>query len=118
MKFVIDLALRRFSVVEHRSAKSEDMRFDFSWGLRNFLCPTLVTRRKTSFSVSLPSSKLTIPLILTLFVRKSDNYTPMNIVVPVVRRSDDAIHRINLYPEDNARRFAIIYLLDSDLSVG
>ena len=29
-----------------------------------FLCPTLVTRRKTSFSVSLPSSKLTISLIL------------------------------------------------------
>ena len=42
----------------------------------------------------------------------------MNIVAPVVRRSDDVIHRINLYPEDNARRFAIIYLLDSDLSVG
>ena len=42
----------------------------------------------------------------------------MNIVAPVVRRSDDAIHRINLYPKDNARRFAIIYLLDSDLSVG
>ena len=42
----------------------------------------------------------------------------MNIVAPVVRRSDDVIHRINLYPEDNARRFAIIYLLDSGLSVG
>ena len=42
----------------------------------------------------------------------------MNIVAPVVRRSDDVIHRINLYLEDNARRFAIIYLLDSDLSVG
>ena len=42
----------------------------------------------------------------------------MNIVAPVVRRSDDAIHRINLYPEDNARRFAIINQLDSDLSVG
>ena len=27
-----------------------------------FLCPTLVTRRKTSFSLSLPSSKLTISL--------------------------------------------------------
>ena len=29
-----------------------------------FLCPTLVTRRKTSFYISLPSSKLTICLIL------------------------------------------------------
>ena len=28
-----------------------------------FLCPTLVTKRKTSFFISLPSSKLTISLI-------------------------------------------------------
>ena len=28
-----------------------------------FLCPTLVTRQKTSFSISLPSPKLTISLI-------------------------------------------------------
>ena len=38
--------------------------------------------------------------------------------VPVVRRSDNAIHWINLYLVDNAIRFAITYLLDSDLSVG
>ena len=36
---------------------------------------------------------------------------------PVVRRSDNAIHWINLYPVDNALRFAITYPLDSDLSV-
>ena len=29
-----------------------------------FPCPTLVTRRKTSFSISLPSSKLTISISL------------------------------------------------------
>ena len=29
-----------------------------------FLCPALMTRRKTSFSISLPSSKLSISLIL------------------------------------------------------
>ena len=45
MNFVIDLAI-----------PYRDSEF--------FLCPTLVTRKKTSFSVSLPSSKLTIPLIL------------------------------------------------------
>ena len=40
-------------------------------------------------------------------------------IVPalVVRRSDNAIHRINLYPMDNAIRFAITHPLDSDLSV-
>ena len=37
------------SVVEHRSAESEGLRVDSSGGLRIFLCPTLVTRRKTSF---------------------------------------------------------------------
>ena len=33
---------------------------------------------------------------------------------PVVRRLDNGIHWINLYPVDNAKRFAITYPLDSD----
>ena len=37
---------------------------------------------------------------------------------PVVRRSDNAIQWIDLYPVDNAIRFVITYPLDSDLSVG
>ena len=39
MNFVIDLAHRRVfcgSVVEHRSAVFEGLRFDSSWGLRSF----------------------------------------------------------------------------------
>ena len=38
MNFVIDLAYREVSgsVVEHRNAESEGLRFDSSWGLRNF----------------------------------------------------------------------------------
>ena len=36
----------------------------------------------------------------------------------VVRRSDNSIHWITLYPVDNAIRFAITYRLDSDFSVG
>ena len=38
MNFVIDLAHRGVcgSVVEHRSAESEGLRFDSSWGLRIF----------------------------------------------------------------------------------
>ena len=36
---------------------------------------------------------------------------------PVVRRSDSTIHWIDLYPVDNATRFAISYPLDSDLSI-
>ena len=37
-------------MVEHRSTKSEVLRFDSSWRLSFFfLCPTLVARRKTSF---------------------------------------------------------------------
>ena len=38
--------------------------------------------------------------------------------VPVVRKVDDAIHRINRYPADIVVRFVSTYLLDSDLSTG
>ena len=36
----------------------------------------------------------------------------------VVRRLNNAIHRIKFYQVDNAIRFAITYRPDSDLSVG
>ena len=40
------------------SAESEGLRFNSSWGIKNvFLFPTLVTRRKTTFYISLRSSK-------------------------------------------------------------
>ena len=60
--FVIDLAHRRVSVAQYRALKVW-----FSIPHRDsevFLCYTLVTRRKTSFSISLLRSKLTISLIL------------------------------------------------------
>ena len=37
---------------------------------------------------------------------------------PVVQRVDSAIHRIKIYPVDNAIGFPNTYLLDSDLSGG
>ena len=48
MNLVIDLAQHGVCglVVEHRSAESEGLRFDSSWGLGFFLCPRLVTRQK------------------------------------------------------------------------
>ena len=39
------------------------------------------------------------------------------ILAPVVRRVDNAIHWINLYPVDSAVRFVHIYPLDSDSSI-
>ena len=36
----------------------------------------------------------------------------------VVQRLDSTIHWIKLYPMDNPMRFAITYLLDSNLSMG
>ena len=39
------------------------------------------------------------------------------LLAPVVRRSDSAIHWINLYPVDNAICFAITYLLDLSLGL-
>ena len=56
MNFVIDLAHRSLcgSVVEHQNAETEGLRFDSSWGLffLFFLCPTLMARRKTYFSMN------------------------------------------------------------------
>ena len=56
MNIVIDLAHRGVSVaqwLEHRNAESEGLRFDTSWGLKFFLCPTLVTRRKKNLSLGI-----------------------------------------------------------------
>ena len=39
-------------------------------------------------------------------------------LAPVVQTVDNAIHRINHYPLDNAIGFAITYPVDSDLSGG
>ena len=55
MTFVLDLGHRSLcgSVVEHRNAETEGLGFDSAWGLGEFfLCPTLVTRRKTCFSMN------------------------------------------------------------------
>ena len=56
VNFVIDPTSRSLcgAIVEHWSAESEGLRLDPSWELRNFLCPTLVSRRKTSFFISFP----------------------------------------------------------------
>ena len=46
---------------------------------------------------------------------------PLVLVIhqdPVVQKLDSAIHRINLYPVDNAIGFPNTDPLDSDLSVG
>ena len=52
-------------LVEHRSAEPEGLRFAFSWGLRIiFFVPCSWQDEKSYFFISLPSSKLTILLIL------------------------------------------------------
>ena len=58
---MVELAWRRSGLVELAWRRS-GLRFYSSWGLRNF--PTLMIRRKTSFSLSKLSSKFTILLIL------------------------------------------------------
>ena len=45
-------------------------------------------------------------------------YCIRNYQAPVVRKVDNAIHRINHYPVDSAVCFVNTYLLDSDLSGG
>ena len=41
-----------------------------------------------------------------------------NVQARVVRKADNAIHRINRYPVDSVVYFVNIYPLDSDLSGG
>ena len=57
MNFVKDLAHRGVSVaqwLEHRSAESESLRFDSSWGLKIFsLSHTRDKTKKTYFSISM-----------------------------------------------------------------
>ena len=53
----------------------------YHWA-RIFLCPTLVARRKTSFFICLPSSKLTIPPIFP-----STNITLSTLLILAVCRS-------------------------------
>ena len=42
----------------------------------------------------------------------------ISVLAPVVQKLDSTIHRINLYPVDNAIGFPDTYPLDSDLSGG
>ena len=51
---------------------------------------------------------------------ESEFYYPdeLEFQVPVVRKVDNAIHRINHYPGDSVVCFVNTYLLDSDLSGG
>ena len=68
MNFVVHFAHRRVSAVPQWL--SIGARNSWVWGLiphgnsEFFLCLMLVTRQKTSFSISYPSSKLTISVIL------------------------------------------------------
>ena len=52
-------------MVKHRSAEIGRFEVQFPVGTRNFLlCPTLMARRKITLSIILPSTKLTMSLIL------------------------------------------------------
>ena len=62
-----DLAQRRVSVAQWKSIGARNPKVGLSilnGDSECFLYSTLETRQKTSFSISLPSSKLTISLIL------------------------------------------------------
>ena len=64
------------SVVEHRSAESEDLRSDSDGDSEFFLCPTLVTRRKKiSLFISLVGSKSKSKgVCIRCFIEKKPNF--------------------------------------------
>ena len=73
MNFVIDPAHRGVSVVEHRSAESEGLRFDSLWGLGIFSLSHARDKTKRHISLFLyRTQKLTIFLIsiYSSFVRQ------------------------------------------------
>ena len=56
---ILNFHAQRKEVVEHWSMEYEGLRFNSLWRLRFFfLCPMIVTRQKTSFSICLPRSKI------------------------------------------------------------
>ena len=59
---------------------------------------------------------------LEIYLTKKKTYKRRRSViivqVPLVQKVNSGIHRINLYPLDNATGFPNTYLLDSDLSGG
>ena len=84
----------------------------------NGLCPLPLSHGKNlGPATSFPGFSPTRPTetLRSSIGRVGEN--PGNEVVgPVVRKVDNAIHRINLYPVDNAIGFPNTYPLDSDIS--
>ena len=105
--FVIDLAHRGVSVARCRASEHriQSLRFDSLWGLRIFsffffICPTLVSRWKTSSFISLPSSKLIVSLISIFKHYAIDIADPssmldachMNFVIDLTHRGVSVAH--------------------------
>ena len=55
---------------------------------------------------------------LTLLLAHGEETCQAADLAPVVRKVDNAIHRINHYPVDSVVCFVNTYPLDSDLSAG
>ena len=83
----------------------------------SFWCPIHVDIRKLKLSkFCLGRWQIPLQLLCRMLIRDID--VSYNFLVLVVRRSDNTLHWINLYPVDNSVRFATTYPLYSDLSVG
>ena len=59
-----------------------------------------------------------IPQLASLIWDGNTNNFKIKDLAPVVQTLDSAIHRIKIYPVDNAIDFPNTYPLDSDLSGG
>ena len=57
-------------------------------------------------------------ILLLFLLRVTRGARNPNLQVPVVRKVDNAIHRINHYPVESAIGFPDTYPMDSDLSCG
>ena len=113
MNFIIDLAHRRVSVaqwLEHRSTESEGL----SEGTQNFLfVPRSWQDENTSFSISLPSSKLTISRIsiyISFFI----------VVLNWFRRNTSKLVSIFLSPMKTTTNslFLAAFLVHSEATMG
>ena len=88
---------------------------------RNSTSPTLITQLGSFGSPALSSNKeiyLSTFGVRPLYCRGRLHTRELKALARVIRKVDNAIHRINQYPVDSVVCFVNTYPLDSDLSDG
>ena len=99
-------------VTNVRQRKNSELEFYSKF----FLCPTLVTRRITSFSISLPSSKLTISYSIYKHDAEHDDIHDADAIDIVDLSSMQDAYRMNFVIHLAHRRVSVVEHLEHQRS--